>query len=278
MSGINIAQWVSPGRHRQMIGGRAGAGLLSVVLVLAHPAVSPAEAKPRAKLECKSSGPPGQLEANGPFETMQMFDYASEHWVVTIDRPYKPKNIEIVSQSGVRRTLGKPPPVRPTAWFGRGTAIYAVGIARGGMDGTWGVVSLRWSRTGGRPRLTRLWEIASGEVRPTAVLVGDTLAVAWADKLEDGTSRWTIGFVDMDRDRIGEKQSLGHAATKVSGHLKTAGKGFVSVWRSDDGVYLARFDGSGKITRPATPLSGPLAPAITAVAQCGDNLYALAAP
>lgn len=242
--------------------------------IVALEAAPVAQAKPTGKRECIASGPPGQLQRTGSLEHLPTVQLDDGHWAVHMDRPDRPQQIRLISERGQVRELAKPRPFRPLGWFGRGSAIYALGLAKSLQDGKPNLVAVRWL-PGRRSRVITLWQVQAPDVEAHAVLAGDTLAVVWSTGVS-GKRAYHAGTADLERTRVSEAHALQVPADVGTTHLTAHADGFALIWTQGNALLSASIDRSGAPGKPAR-FEWKGAGSLVAAAHCDGTFYAIGA-
>jgi hypothetical protein len=162
--------------------------------------------------------------------------------------------------------------MEPTRWLSRGHAVYAVGTGRSQTQGKTDVVLVRWG-TDSRPRLTKVATPDSLASPPRAALVGEFMAVMWAEAGADGKLVARASFIDIEELKVGEPKDLGAFTKDGFSDIGAVGKGFVALWGSDKGLMRAAFDVRGKAAAPAAVLEREDGSAVRSAITCGDRLW-----
>jgi hypothetical protein len=245
------------------------AGLAAVSLI-GDPGAAAARGKPR---DCKPNGQPVAIGGQGAIEVAEAVEYEGQNRILAADKAVKPSKLHVISPSGEAFDLPNPPwTMEPTRWLSRGHAVYAVGTGRSQTQGKTDVVLVRWG-TDSRPRLTKIATPESLASPPRAALVGEFMAVMWAEAGEGGKLVARASFIDIEELKVGEPKDLGAYSKGAFTDIGTLGKGFVALWGSDKGLMRAAFDVRGKATAPAAVLEREGSAAIRSAITCGEQLW-----
>lgn len=259
---------------------RAGTATSSQTVVLAIVAmlavlgeVRSADARGKIR-DCKPNGLPIALGTPGAIEVVEPLEYLGESRIVAADKLVRPSKLRVISPSGEAIDLPNAPwTMQPTRWLARGRAVYAIGTGRSQTEGKTDVVLVRWGNDS-RPRLTKIATLDRLAAPPRAALVGEYMAVLWAEPVAGG-AHVKASFVDVEELRVGAAQDLGPYASSGFIEVVSAGKGFVAVWTSDDGVMRNSFDLHGKSAQSPAALHWKQASPVRAALACGERLWLL---
>jgi hypothetical protein len=243
---------------------------LTALSILGDPGAADARGKPR---DCKPNGQPVAIGGQGAIEVTEAVEYEGESRILAADKAVKPSKLHLISPSGTAFDLPNPPwTMEPTRWLSRGRAVYAVGTGRSQTQGKTDVVLVRWG-TDSRPRLTKITTLDSIASPPRAALVGEFMAVMWAEAGAGGKITMRASFIDIEELKVGEPKDLGTYAKDGFTDIGAAGKGFVALWGSDKGLMRAAFDVRGKATAAAAVLERKDGSAVRSAITCGDRLW-----
>ena len=246
--------------------------LLALCTVLADPSGAGARGKP---LDCKPNGAPVAFGSQGAIEVAEPVQYSGENHILAADKAVKPTKLHLISPSGEAIELPSPPwTMEPSRWLSRGRAVYAVGTGRSQTQGKTDVVLVRWG-TDSRPRLTKIATVDQVAAAPRAALVGEFMAVLWAEAGASGEPRAVASFIDVEEVKVGEPQQLGRYEKGGFTELSAAGKGFMAVWSSDKGLMRASFDLRGKSSAPGSALAWKAPSPVLGAIACGERTWLL---
>jgi hypothetical protein len=245
---------------------------LAMLITFGDPHSADARGKPR---DCKPNGLPIALGTSGAIEVAEPLDYMGESRVLAADKRVKPSKLQLISLTGEAIALPNPPwTLEPSRWLTRGRAVYTVGTGRSQTEGKTDVVLVRWG-TDSRPRLTKVATIDRVVAPPRAALVGEYLAVLWAEPVAGGSAHVRATFLDVEELKFSTAQDLGPYESGGFLDIVPAGKGFSAVWASGGGVKRKNFDLHGKSDAAPAALQWKDASAVRSALICGDRLWLL---
>jgi len=243
---------------------------LALLSIVGQAAGADARDKPR---ECRPSGQPVAMGAQGAIEVAEPLEYSGENSILAADKAIKPSKLRLISASGEAVDLPNPPwTMEPTRWLSRGHAVYAVGTGRSQTPGKTDVVLVRWGMDS-RPRLTKVATLDSITAPPRAALVNEFMAVMWAEPGPNGKPIARASFIDIEEVKVGAPVDLGAYTEGGFIEIASAGKGFVALWSSAEGLMRAAFDVRGGGTARATALPWKDGSAVRSAITCGERLW-----
>lgn len=243
---------------------------LAALTFFADPGAAAARGKPR---DCKPNGQPIAIGGSGAIEVAEPVEYEGQNRILAADKASKPSKLHLISPSGEAIDLPSPPwTMEPSRWLSRGHAVYAVGTGRSQTQGKTDVVLVRWGMDS-RPRLNKIATLDHVAAPPRAAIVGEFIAVMWAEAGAGGKLDTRISFIDIEELKIGEPMTLGAYRKDGFTDVTGAGKSFVALWTSDKGLMRATFDVRGKTTAAAAVLERPDASTVRSAITCGEQLW-----
>ncbi len=243
---------------------------LAIAGMLSGSEAASARGKP---VDCKPDGLPIEIGSQGAIEMTEAVEYSGESRILAADKAIKPSKLQLISPSGEALALPNPPwTIEPTRWLARGHAVYAVGTGRNQTPGKTDVVLVRWGMDS-RPRLTKIATLDQIAAPARAALVEEHMAVVWAEPGADGKLRARASFIDLEAVKVGAPVDLGAFSKGGFADIASAGKGFVALWSSDQGLMRASFDAHGKATGAASPLAWKDRSDVRSAITCGERLW-----